>query len=635
MKYIHVLMMCLALMLSISAQAQKQKKQKEPKKEKVQKEKKQKESKQKESKKKDQFVSFADVKVAKKGTVEYNAQRQAAFQVMDSLLHHTRTNDESRKYFGRVYQENDLVRFADAICEKFDNDPVLMDSIAASFFGTYSNEFLGHKRFRAIKEMYPKYVDAYYTEMLMYHSLAWREAPKFDPYYRQKAKEQIDSAKLIDPTSPDPYMRWARYEGKYNPDSIFTEIDTLKMRIPNYPGYLQIAIDFSLRSDDDRSFLPSARKMFQRAERESMNLGHYQMYSSICYRIGSSQKLKEDFQEGIDIAKEGLSKFPKDPQLLRYRLWNQGFLPTVPSRTIDGERVPQLTAEEKQSAWDSAYVAALEFNEVPDTFKRTATDFRWMGQANMETKHFAEAIVFFKKQLEAGVTDSTQYVTALLNIINCNRQLSEYDDAISAFAHLEQYKHELDMELDATDYNSIVLVYRSLLRDTLRTNEERINAFEKMVPFCLAGARVSPENAFVFENRILGDNNNILLYCQLKNGVIDVTDESFKMIVEEVINFEKDYQATLEPSSIPHDRLFSLMTGYRWLMNHYYFFDRSHPDYEAKMRMAFDISKIMLDMPLYGELTELTDGQRRAYMDYWNEANEYYTNIKNEFKYWK
>ena len=78
MKYIHVLMMCLALTLLMSVQAQKQKKEKEPKKEKVQKEKKQKDSKQKESKKKDQFVSFANVKVAKKGTVEYNDQRQAA-----------------------------------------------------------------------------------------------------------------------------------------------------------------------------------------------------------------------------------------------------------------------------------------------------------------------------------------------------------------------------------------------------------------------------------------------------------------------------------------------------------------------------------------------------------------------------
>lgn len=609
---ITVFLFCMCLTVSAPSFAQKQKKEKQQK-EQTAKPKKQSNTKQR-------LIEFATEKVAKKGTLAYNAQREAARIAMDSIMRFTRTKDESEKHFGEYLQQDYVVKFADLLCAKFDNDPVFMDSVASGFYTIYGDAFLGEKRFAELKQMHPNFVDAYYTEALLFHTLAWAESStSYNPEFLRKAKEQIDSAKLIVPNDPEPYMKWVRWQGKYDPEGIYTEIDTLKMRIPSFPGYLEIAREFALRADDDRMFLPSARKTFQKAEHDHMKLGDYQLYANICYRIGSSQKLKEDFQEGVAIANEGLSKFPKDPILLRFKLYNQSFLPTVPARTIDGARVPQLTADEKKEAWDSAYAASLAFDELPDTFKRTATDYRWMGQANMETKHYAEAVSYFKKQIEMGLTDSTQYATALLNIINCDRQLSEYDDAISTFAQLEKYKQEHGMEVDAMDYNEITHVYRLLLGDTLQSNEARLNAYVKMDSLCLIAAKVSPENSVTFESRILQYMFN---YLQIKLGKIDVTDEEFKRFAEGVIDAEKSYQATLDPFSIPHANTLMLFWAYRQLLLHYYYTERTQSDYDEKMQKAYDITEIMLDMPLAMELTDLTKGQSDTYTEFMTLAED-------------
>ena len=563
--------------------------------------------------------------IAKQGTPEYEAQRRAVVIAMDSIIKYAGRKELAKKYFGETPGVLELMRFSDLVCQKFNWDPVLMDSIAAGYYNLYGNEIYGKRRFAQLKTMYPHFVDAYYTEGMLYHTLAWQNSDgiSFDPTWLALAKAQIDSAKQIVPDSPEPYMRWIRWQGKYAPKEVMPEADTLKMRQPNFPAYLKTGEMLGIFADNDRSYMPVTRELYHRAdslERDSMILANFQYYSGLCYTIGSSQKLKEDFMEGIDAANHGLEKFPNNPLLLRMKLWNSGYLPTVPARTIDGQRVPQLTAEEKTAAWDSAYVVLQQFEALPDSFKRNAIDYRWMGQINYELKHYADAVKYYKKQIAAGITDSTQYVTALLNIINSNRFLSNYEDAINTFAQLEKYKAEHEMEMDASDYNAITHVYRLVLGDSLETREYRMEAYEKMDSLCLIAATQSPENAYVFELRILEYMFN---YLQVKLGKIDVTDESFKKIAQDVIDVEKAYQSTLDPLSIPHINTFILFYAYRQLLIHYFYYnDKTSSDYDEKMQMAYNISETMLEMPLAMELTELSQGQQNIYTSFMTFAEE-------------
>lgn len=572
-------------------------------------------------------------KIAKEGTPQYLAQRQAVVVAMDSIIKYAGRRELAQKYFGEAPTVEALMRFSDLVCQKFNWDPVLMDSIAGGYYNLYGNEIYGKRRFAQLKQMYPKFVDAYYTEGLLYHTLAWQnsDGTSFDPTWLALAKAQIDSAKLIVPDSPDPYMIWIRWQGKYDPKGVLKEADTLKMRQPDYPAYLRVAEELANRADEDRSFMPVAREVYSRAdslEREHMKVGNFQYYSNLCYRIGTSQKLKEDFIEGIKIANHGLEKYPNDPVLLRMKMWNSGYLPTVPARTIDGERVPQLTAEEKKEAWDSAYAVLLQFEELPDTFQRQVTDYRWMGQINQELKHYAEAVKYYKKQIAAGITDSTQYATALLNIITCDRYNSNYEDAINTFAQLEKYKAEYGMEMDATDYNAITHVYRLILGDSLETREYRMEAYEKMDSLCLIAAKLSPENSIVFESRILQYMFN---YLQVKLGKIDVTDESFKDIAQGVIDLERAYQSTLDPLSVPHINTYMLFWAYRQLLLHYYYTDETSTDYNEKMQTAYGLSEMMLDMPLAMELTDLSQAQQSTYTEFMSLAEDVNTSLRGKY----
>lgn len=564
---------------------------------------------------KDSKAAIKAPKVSKKTqTTEYKAKRQATVEALDSII---KTTGRST-----VITPDHLMSFLDEKCKEFDWDPVLMDSIASAMYTLYGNEVWGERRFIQLKQRHPTFVEAYYTEGLLFHTLAWinSDGVSYDPEFLAKAKVQIDSAKLIVPESEEPYMLWVKWQGKYDPEGITAEIDTLKMRIPDYPGYLEVARDFAQKSDNDRSFLPSARKCYSKAEHDHMKLGDYQLYSTLCYRIGTSQKLKEDFLEGIEVATEGLRKFPNDPNLIRMKLWNSAYLPTVPARTIDGQRVPQLTAEEKKERWDSAYAVSLEFIELPDSFTRTATDYRWLGQINMETKHYSDAVKYYKKQIKAGITDSTQYVTALLNIINADRQLSNYEDAILTFEELESYKKARGMEVDASDYNAITHVYRIILGDSLETKEYRMQAYETMDSLCRIAAKADPNNSVVFESRIL---DYLFSYLAVKHGEVDITDEAVLTFSQRIVDMELEYQATLDPFSIPHNNSYILLYAYRDILEHY----ANSGFYEE----AYFTSQKMLDLPLAFELTDLSKGQSANYTSWMSRAEQISNLLKKTY----
>lgn len=545
------------------------------------------------------LLSILDQKVAKAGTPEYKAQLQATVIAMDSIIKYAGNNELAVKYFGEVPSPDALMGFSDALCAKFKNDPVLMDSIASSFYTLYGNEIYGKRRFITLKRMYPKFVDAYYTEGLLYHTLAWRngDGTTYDPTWLALAKAQIDSAKLIVPNSPDPYMLWITWQGKYNPDGVYAEIDTLKMNIPTFPGYLKVARQLALKGDEDVAFYMSARKCYAKAERDSMNLGDYQLYANMCYLLGERKtKKKEEFFESIDVADAGLVKFPNDPFLLRMKLYSSCALPTYDVIRSDGERIVQFTKEEVKERWNIAYDVTQQFLGLPDTINYTSKDYSCLAQANMETGHYSDAVKFLKQQIQLGSKDSIDHALALRNLLECYTELEFYDEAISAFDEFKAYKESKDMEITYYDYGRLMNVYRNVGADTLKSVSERIDCFQKMDSLLLIMGNLSPDR--------IGDINNQRLSVSLNLAALADSDYSYPMVLEAANRLVESMRAIEESEREPNDWYY-LMRGMRYIMEHYIYSDNNGEAWVCADRI--------LGMPLSMELVGMSSSRAKEY----------------------
>ncbi len=479
----------------------------------------------------------------KKGSPEYNAQLRATIIAMDSVLKYSKTPSDI------------LMRFADDLCEKFKNDPVVMDSIASSFFTFYSDIY-GERRFFDLKKRYPTFVDAYYTQGLLYHTLGWIENPKFDPSLLKRAKEQIDSAKLLVPNSPDPYLKWIRWQGKYDPEGITGEIDTLKLRVPGFPAYLEVARDFERYSNTDRSFLPSAKSIYGKAERDFMTAQDYSNYSLVCFRVGDIQKKKEDFEEGVAVAEEGIKKFPHYPYMYRMKLWNQGGMTTAQG----------LTPEEKNEMYKNLYQTSLVFKEIPDTFARLSNDYRWMALGNMETKHYSEAVKFLKKQLELGVSDDRQHAIALRNLVDCYTKLELYHNAFSSFNEFENYLRSKSMNISISDYQRLFEVYGKQGADTLNITNDRLLFLAKADSVLNIMGQVSPED--------IGYVNYNRLQVALTIAGVDGLQYSSPGILVASNRLVKSMLSIQEKERKPNDWYY-LMRGMRYALEHYIYTDKN------------------------------------------------------------
>lgn len=539
---------------------------------------------------KDSKAAIKAPKVSKKTqTTEYKAKRQATVEALDSII---KTTGRST-----VITPDHLMSFLDEKCKEFDWDPVLMDSIASAMYTLYGNEVWGERRFIQLKQRHPTFVEAYYTEGLLFHTLAWinSDGVSYDPEFLAKAKVQIDSAKLIVPESEEPYMLWVKWQGKYDPEGVATEIDTLKMRIPNYPGYLEVARDFDRYSTSDRTFLPSAMKFYGKAEHEAMKIYDYVNYALICYRYGDITKEKNAFKEGIAIANEGLGKFPNYPGLIRMKLWNEAGQTTV----------PRLPDEEKKEMWDSAYVTSQRFIALPDTVERQANDYRWLGMVNMETKHYSDAIKYIKQQLKMGVPDSIQHALALRNIVDCYTSLEIYDNAIAAFDDYRSYKESKNMEITLFDYSKLLNVYNYMGQDTLNMTSERLACFHKADSVLDIMGKISVEDLGYVNNMRLGVTMQII---QTEEGELNITRPE---ILTACIRLAQTILAIPESERKANDYYY-LMRAYRYAMEHYLYTDMKGE--------SWLVSDFIMEMPLDMELPDMSKSRAREYGNHMNRA---------------
>ena len=537
-----------------------------------------------------EIKNFANMKVAKQGTTEYEAQRQTAVIALDSIIHITGINDLRKKRFGEknTIVVDQLLKFVDDVCEKFDNDPVLMDSVASAFFWLYGNEYYGYQRFSELKKKHPNFVDAYYTQASLLHQLAWLENPKYNPEFLRKSKEQIDSAKividrlvkekLIEPKqvasrSAEPYMNWVYMQGKYAPQTIGEELEALKVKYPKYPGYLKAARYFDRESAHDGTLILSARECYGKAERDSMIAQDYINYAVICYMIGNRQKKKTDYEEGVQAATEGFKRFPRNYQILRQKLYNQGGMTTAYG----------VPASEKKQMWPELYETAMAFVEIPDTFERQFLDYKWIAKANVEMEYYDKAIEYYKQELAMNFSDSLERSSAMLGIVDCYNFLKDYQRALFAFSEYEDYKRRKKMAMDVNDYIKAGRSYERLAADTSVYATTRSLYYEKADSMYKVGGDVSPLNIFLMARLRW---NNAFKYAQFlddgTNGVNGFVGQP--VLLEASDRLAKTAKAQLDSlKSVPvEDReplaeynlniaqaYFYIQNGYYWIMNYY------------------------------------------------------------------
>lgn len=546
-------------------------------------EKKEKKADKKAGKKSDKKTASKTPKKNKKTeTVEYKARRQAAIVAMDSII-----RAESAK---RTMLPEYLMAFADKICEDYNNDPILMDSIADKFFLHY-DERTGNERFMAIKKLYPATEDIYYSEARLFHSLAWIEGNgKCNPEHLEKAYQQIDSAKLVVPDSEEPYMLWIRLQSPYkhvktsaNVASIDEELEQVKKKFPNYPCYLETARYYEeILSKKDKTMYLDAAEYYEKAGNYGeMTAAHWNNLALLAFQFYGSFKTSD---YGVIIAKRGLEQFPNYPGLIRLKLWNEG----------------------RDKQWEEVISTSKLLFQYGDSLEPSYNDYKYLAQAYQNTKQYTEAIQFFKKELEL-VKDTTERMTAMIDLVKCYNQKSFYDEAINTFAHYESLKNSKGEQMDYIDYQNIINSYLYAAGDTTIniSNEKKIEYINKADSILAIAGERSPKYINLINSRRLSQCAN--LKNMIEHGDLKNKRFAFSEILEAAQRLVQSETDVIEKKDLDYYRL---MEGYYFLMLHYWMGEDDLNAYLISEQM------LSVDMPSDMELVTLSKTQKGAYTSY-------------------
>ena len=184
------------------------------------------------------LLMSAQVGAQKKESVEWIAKREVTRMVLDSMI----------KNMNKLGVDYDKIQaLVDEKCKEMKNDPELMSKIAMDFSTIGGSDDISEKRFRALKKMYPKYVEGYidYANLLQSNGLL-SNTVKTDATYIVRAKAQIDSAKIVDPQSMRPYSAWIQWRAPLVKlegveEELKAEIDAWHKHFPDSGAYARAA----------------------------------------------------------------------------------------------------------------------------------------------------------------------------------------------------------------------------------------------------------------------------------------------------------------------------------------------------------------------------------------------------------
>ena len=544
---------------------------------------------------------FANMRVAKQGTTEYEAQRQAAIEALDTVIYIAGNQGLRKRVFGEktTLVTDQLLKFVDEVCEKFKNDPVLMSAVAESFFTRYGNQIYGERRFDELKKMHPTFVDAYINEGRLWHALAYRpnEEGKIvrDSAMLAKARVQFDSAKVVMPKNPEPYMVWMRLQAKYDDADGDAEIEKLKKAIPSYPADLEAARYYNTIAQGDYNYLLlNALNHYEKVNVATLDPTNLAQYSLLCNRANG----KQYWERGLDLAKAGIKKDPNMATLYRFGLWNAG----------------------KAEKWDDAVEMGLAFFEKGDTIEKTVADFKWLSSARMERKEYEEALQLLQRELEMPDITAKDKSDALGDVVDCYRRLGDLDEATRAFGKFESFRKTNNMQMEAVHYQLLFNAYSDIVLDSAYAVSERMRAYEKYDSIVRLAIVASPNYT-----GLLSYNNlqRAGVYATLEGG--DYTHPKIAEVANYAIEVNKSYQATLDPFNIPNNDTYYLMYAYYMLLEHY------ANSGSIALQKAYDTAEIMLEMPLAVELTNLSAGRVNEYTQWTARAERISNLLKNTY----
>ena len=539
--------------------------------------------------------NFANMKVAKQGTTEYEAQRQAAIEALDTVIYIAGNQDLRKKVFGEktTLVTDQLLKFVDDVCEKFKNDPVLMSAIAESFFTRYGNQIYGERRFDELKKMHPTFVDAYINEGRLWHALAYRpnEEGKIvrDSAMLAKARVQFDSAKVVMPKNPEPYLVWMRLQAKYDDADADAEIEKLKKAIPGYPADLEAARYYNTIAQGDYNYLLlNALNHYEKVNVATLDPTNLAQYSLLCNRANG----KQYWERGLDLAKAGIKKDPNMITLYRFGLWNAG----------------------KAEKWDDAVEMGMQFFEKGDSIEKTTADYKWMATARLEREEYEDALQLLKREIEIPSITAKDKSDALGDMVDCYRRLGDLDEATRAFGQFESFRRANNLQMEAAHYQLLFNAYSDIVLDSAYAVSERQHAYEKYDSIVRLAIAASPNYTGMLS---FNDMGRVLVYAQI-SSTGDNNEWLQHPKIEEVakycIEVNKAYQSTMNQFEIPVNDTYYLMFAYRYLLEFYVQTDRQEE--------AYRVSEIMLDMPMAIELTGLSESRVKDYTNYTSRAEQ-------------
>ena len=183
-----------------------------------------------------------------------------------------------------------------------------------------------------------------------------------------------EQSMIMDPKNPQGYMRYSNVYRKRSPEESERALNLLKQNCPDFPIEAEAGNNFYLAGNYAKAY-----EYFSKTNRDKL-----EEYYLVGYAVSAYMANKKE--EGLDISKFGIQKFPKDITFERVALWSAADL--------------QKNDE------------AINFAKTiitTDSVEKSARDYIYYGLALKGNKQYDEAIAQYQKAFDLTNTDYKPY----------------------------------------------------------------------------------------------------------------------------------------------------------------------------------------------------------------------------------
>lgn len=254
-----------------------------------------------------------------------------------------------------------------------------------------------------------------------------------------------EQAIYFDPNNESGYTRYAAINSYSSPRIAVETLEKLRTIRPDYPvdadaGHIYYNVFMNKGGDDNKK---SSVEHYKKVNKDKLSINQLTEFALISF-------LDNDFETSAGAAQYGASKEPRNAGFNRLLMYNYTDL--------------------KQYDKAVTYIDKL-FNQS-DSAKFTRNDYMYAGLALEGAEKYADALVYYKKQLDESKTDA-ELSRALRSISDCNASMKNYAEAIEYFKKYMDKKGEITIN----DENSYAGLHQRLA-NTLE-GDAKTNALQK------------------------------------------------------------------------------------------------------------------------------------------------------------